>query len=107
MDNKKCIQFNDRNNLIQDNICRGIKMCIQTYAFPIKRFIKSLNEFERNKATYPDSEKYLEMLKASIATEINNEIQKKTEEQKQRREQLEKKKARIIEMASNDKEQRA
>ena len=55
-------------------------MCIQTYAFPIKRFIKSLNEFERNKATYPDSEKYLEMLKASIATEINNEIQKKTEE---------------------------
>lgn len=58
----------------EDAIPNGMFLYIQKYTSPIKRFLNSLNDFERNKATYPDPEKYLEMLKASVATEINNEI---------------------------------
>lgn len=46
------------------------------YDMPIRRFLNALNEFEYNKDTYPEPEKYLEMIKTSVATEINNEIKK-------------------------------
>lgn len=54
---------------------RGCFLNITKHTTPIKRFIKSLNEFKHNKSTYPEPEKYLDILKSSIATEINNQIQ--------------------------------
>lgn len=60
----------------------GPPFYFQKYYFPIKRLIGSLNEFERNKVTYSNPEKYIEMLKASVAAEINNEIKKDSENTK-------------------------
>lgn len=51
---------------------RGVYLYLRKYDTPIKRFINSLNEFSSNKDTYPNPEQYLEMLKSSVATEINN-----------------------------------
>lgn len=45
---------------------------------PIERFITSLNDFKMNQNTYPDPEKYLEMLKASAAAGINRDLDNKT-----------------------------
>lgn len=63
----------------EDETPNGFFLNIDKYAMPIKRFINSLNEFEHKKDTYPEPDKYLEMLKLSIATEINNEIRQKAE----------------------------
>jgi len=70
----------------EDNNLIGSFLSINEFRTPIKRFINSLNEFERNKSTYYDPDKYLEMLKDSVATEINNEIKRKLEEEKSRKE---------------------
>ena len=51
---------------------QGVYLYLRKYETPIKRFINSLNEFSNNKDTYPNPEQYLEMLKSSVATEINN-----------------------------------
>lgn len=45
-----------------------VDLSLQT---PISRLLRSLNEFENNKATYPDPDQYLEMLLSSVAIEIN------------------------------------
>ncbi len=63
----------------------GVYLRLVRYETPIKRLINSLNEFQRNIKTYPDPEKYKEMLFSSVAAEINLEIEKaKLEEEKQR-----------------------
>lgn len=55
----------------------GMYLYIRKYSTQIKRFINSLDEFERIKTTYQEPDKYLEMLKSSIANEINIEIMQK------------------------------
>lgn len=51
----------------------GLMLNIMKHAASIRRLVHSLNEYRKNKDTYPEPEKYLEMLLASVATEINNE----------------------------------
>lgn len=53
---------------------KGYFLYIRNYIEPVKRFINSLNEFKQKKETYSDPEKYLDMLKNSVAIEINNQI---------------------------------
>ena len=60
--------------LQSDEDPRGIYLQVLKYYSPLKRLITSLNEYRRNETTYPDPEKYLDMLLTSVATEINNEI---------------------------------
>ena len=55
----------------------GVYLHLSDYSSQIKRLILSLNEFEAKKDTYPDQEKYLEFLLSSVATEINNEIDRR------------------------------
>lgn len=57
----------------ENDIPNGFFLNINEYVMPIKRFINSLDEFKQKRDTYPEPDMYLEMLKASIATEINNE----------------------------------
>lgn len=54
---------------------KGVYIYLQKFSSQIKRLILSLNEFESKKDTYPDQDKYLELLLSSVATEINNEIE--------------------------------
>ena len=61
----------DWNEYVQAGNPKGIFLILLEYRTPIKRFINSLNEFKQNIDTYPDPDKYLEMLKASVATEIS------------------------------------
>lgn len=71
----------------QDDTDRaGLYLQLVKYSTPIKRLINSLNEYSRNEKTYTDPDKYLEMLFASVAAEINNEIE-------QEKEQIERQKA--------------
>lgn len=51
----------------------GLMLNIKSHAKSIRRLVNSLNEYSKNMDTYPEPEKYLEMLLASVATEINNE----------------------------------
>jgi transcriptional regulator with XRE-family HTH domain len=51
----------------------GIFLHIVEHAIPIKRLIIALNEFKERQDTYPDPNAYLEMLLASVASEINKE----------------------------------
>ena len=51
----------------------GLMLNIMKYASSIRRLVYSLNEYKKNKDTYPEPEKYLEMLLASVATEINKD----------------------------------
>jgi len=74
---------------------RGLFLDIVEYSTQIKRFINSLNEFERIKKTYPEPDMYLEMLKTSIANEINNEIRQKAEAEERRKNELETKCAQL------------
>lgn len=48
-----------------------LSFVLKNDAFPLERLIRSLNEFERQKKTYKEPEQYLEMLKNSVAEEIN------------------------------------
>lgn len=57
-----------------DEIPRGMYLLLVKHYTPLKRLISSLNEFQKNKKTYSDPDKYLDMLKTSVAIEINNEI---------------------------------
>jgi len=81
----------------------GLFLHIVDYSTQIKRFINSLNEFERIKETYPEPEKYLEMLKVSIATEINNQIKAQKEAEEKRELDLETKRAKFAEGSSKGK----
>ncbi|WP_029232629.1 helix-turn-helix domain-containing protein [Butyrivibrio sp. VCB2006] len=66
----------------------GIFLQLVRHTTPIKRLINSLNEFQRNLGTYPEPEKYLEMLFSSVAAEINLEIKnEKAAEEQQRAKQ--------------------
>ena len=64
---------------------KGVYIYLQKFNLQIKRLILSLDEFERKKDTYPDQDKYLEFLLSSVATEINNEIEKQKKELEDRR----------------------
>ena len=59
----------------ENNEQNGMFLMIHRHAGSIKRLINSLNEYKLKKDTYPEPEKYLEILLASVATEINNEIE--------------------------------
>ena len=59
----------------QDREPKGAYLQLYKFRNPIKRLILALNEFQHNKDTYPDQEKYLELILASVATEINNNIE--------------------------------
>lgn len=50
-------------------------LLIIKHAEPIRRLINWLNEYQKKEATYDDPEGYLEMLLASVAKEINMEIE--------------------------------
>lgn len=74
-----------------EEISRGMYLLLIKHIMPIRRLINSLNEFKSNKKTYPDPDKYLDILMTSVATEINNEIasekmekEKKLQEVKQK-----------------------
>ena len=54
----------------------GLFLAIYKYRLQIMRLIQSLNAFKRDKDTYADPDGFLEMLLASVATEINVEIKK-------------------------------
>ncbi len=83
---------------------RGLYLQLVKYSTPLKRLINSLNEYERNETTYPDPEKYLEMLLSSVATEINNEIAKAKSAEEQQRENKEamKERQRVINEKKKD-----
>ena len=68
----------------------GMFLLLRKFHKPIKRLLISLNEFQLNKETYQDGEKYLEMLLASVATEINNEIKCEEQIELERRKRMEK-----------------
>ncbi len=63
----------------------GVYLQLVKYCTPLKRLINSLNEFQRNEATYPDPEKYLDILLTSVAKEINNEIEEEKADEEKRR----------------------
>ena len=54
----------------------GVFLDIYKYYPQIKRLINSLNEFKERTATYDDPDNYLKILLASVAKEINDEIEK-------------------------------
>ena len=54
----------------------GVFLYIHKYYPQIKRLISSLNEFDERKTTYDDPDNYLKILLASVAKEINDEIDK-------------------------------
>ena len=49
------------------------KIILNRSPHAIKRLMENLHEFERNKETYTNPDEYLEFVKQSIASEINNE----------------------------------
>lgn len=54
----------------------GTMLVLCRFKEPIKRLIGLLDEFKLRKSTYPEPERYLEMIFASVAAEINEEIRK-------------------------------
>ena len=60
------------NEYISVDNPKGFYLAINKYELPIKRLINSLNELKRNYSTYADPDTYIEMLKSSVAAEINN-----------------------------------
>ena len=60
----------------QSEELKGMYIYINQFGQQIKRLILALNEFKVKKETFSNPEQYLEMLLSSVATEINNEIQK-------------------------------
>lgn len=60
------------------NVPNGVFLYVHKYYSQIKRLISSLNEFKERTATYAEPEKYLKILLASVAKEINDEIAKET-----------------------------
>lgn len=60
------------NEYISADNPKGFYLAINKYELPIKRLINSLNELKRNYSTYEDPDAYVEMLKSSVAAEINN-----------------------------------
>ena len=49
----------------------GFLLHILKHEVSIRRLMHSLNEYRNSRDTYPDPEKYLELLLASVAAEIN------------------------------------
>ncbi len=60
----------------QSSELKGMYIYINQFGSQIRRLILALNEFKTRKETFSDPERYLGMLLSSVATEINNEIQK-------------------------------
>ena len=57
----------------------GYFMEILKYPLPVSRLLGALNEYKSKQNTFPDPEQYLDILLSSVATEINNEINKESE----------------------------
>lgn len=74
----------DAYSMERDEI-HGIYLFIVKHAMSIRRLINSLNEYRDKKNTYPEPEKYLEMILSSVANEINKEIEYEKENDKQKR----------------------
>ena len=70
--------------LLNDRKAEGVYLVIKKYDDPIKRLIKSLDEFNRKKETFSDPEIYLESILSSVSNEINKQIE---EEKKREKEQ--------------------
>jgi len=60
----------------------GIYLYISKHPSPLKRLLQSLDEYMKQKDTYPEPEQYLNMLFASVAKEINNEIEEENQRKK-------------------------
>ncbi len=60
----------------QSNEIKGMYILINQFSLQIKRLILALNEFKSKKETFSNPDQYLEILLSSVATEINNEIQR-------------------------------
>ena len=91
----------DRGRQIVNSICllweTGViywpPQGIINYVEEINRLINGLIEFENKKDTYDDPEGYMEMLKSSVANEINKTIERESsieEKKKKEREELKK-----------------
>ncbi len=72
----------------QSSELKGMYIYINQFSSQIKRLIVALSEFKSRKETFSNPEQYLEMLLSSVATEINNEIQKNEKELAQRKKVL-------------------
>ena len=55
---------------------KGTYLYLNRFSTQIKRLLMSLNEFESKHNTYPEPEKYLEILFTSVANEINAELER-------------------------------
>ncbi len=55
----------------------GTMLVLNRYKDQIRRLIGLLDEFKIRRKTYPEPEKYLELILASVAAEINEEILRK------------------------------
>ncbi len=60
----------------------GATMSFSPLANSIRRLLHSLNDYRNLKSTYPDPDKYLEMLLSSVANEINDIIEREELEKK-------------------------
>lgn len=68
--NQGTINAYHSKNYLADNLN---KIILNGDVHPIKRLMENLDEFERNKETYPKPNEYLEYVKQSIVNQINND----------------------------------
>ncbi len=61
----------------------GVTMRYSDKASSIKRLLKNLNEYRANINTYPEPEKYLEMILSSVANEIDDIYEKEERDQRE------------------------
>jgi transcriptional regulator with XRE-family HTH domain len=58
---------------------KGFYLHVFKFEAPVKRLIRSLNEYREKEKTYENPETYLELILSSVANEINDEIPKERE----------------------------
>lgn len=73
-----------RSTTIMDDTRYHSHLGITKHMNPVKRLINGLEDFGKQKDTYPDPNAFLEMLLSSVAMEINKEIEKEKEAEQQR-----------------------
>ena len=66
-------------NNVELAYANGIYVRLDKFIEPIVRLVNMLNDYENRKNTYPDSNKYLDMVLDSTAIEINEIIKKENE----------------------------
>jgi len=70
---------------------KGAYLVVKEYSSQIKRLINSLNDFAQKKNTFPEPEKYLELILSSVANEINTIISEKKEKEENKEKSVNKK----------------